>query len=217
MQDKELDDGIKEYQVEGWTRFESTHDGSTLLVFRTVEQELNIALTEEEKANLGADLAGTYNEDAKLEDEKKEFMADWKARKARVQSVRMNKIYAIQSGKEKRIVECDETFDHSQRLHYYAYQHQEFNARPMKEQEFLVGAPTLFDAPLDALPQEPNASEAELVGSTDGNVTKLTGRGKRIQPLGPGMMPPPPPADRELQDVMREERSVRGKVDHVTG
>jgi hypothetical protein len=208
-----------------WSRVEN-EAGSTLYVFKRTEHELAIPLTDEEKARLAEDLAETYGEDQALDAEKKDWLAGWKSRKEQVAKRRTNKIVAINTGKERRIVEADEFFDHGRKVHYFVAavgsEKALFLERPMKEAEFLVGMPQLFPgAPAEGEDDEatvheirPGAVEGELVASSeDGKGTKLTGRGKRLQPLGPGMSAHP---DSDIGQVMREEKSARSKHDHTT-
>jgi hypothetical protein len=206
-----------------WKRIESV-EGHTRAVRRNVEQALWIPLTDEEKARLAEDMVETHAADLQLDAEKKEWLAEWKHRKEVVASRRAKKIAAVQTGREERVVDAVEYFDHDQRMHYFVAnvggEAMVFHERPMKEQEFLVGQPTLFaDTPAEeegptVTEVRPESIEATLVASSsDEEGTKVTKRGKRLQPVAPGMTPS---VGSELAEVMREERSVKGKVDHVT-
>ena len=200
-----------------WTRVES-EAGSTLFVHKTVEQELAIPLTDEEKARLAEDMAETYGDDQKLDAEKKSWLADWKSRKEKVAKTRANKIAAINTGRERRIVEAQEFFDHGRKLHYFVAQvgteRQVFLERPMKEQEFLVGMPQLFpDAPTEgdgATVHEirPGSVDGELVASSeDGKVTRLSKKAKREAE------PTPAEVDSDVAQAIREETNRKTKKD----
>lgn len=200
-------------------------DNKTTSVARFTKHELTIALTDEEKARLAEDIAQTYAEDLALDEEKKEFLAEWKAKKQHVASRRSNKISAVHTGKEKRIVECAEVYDHQAGAHYFLYARKNeepsrYLERPMKEPEYLVGMPKLF---VEEQPTESNVTEirpakssveGKLVAtSEDGKVTKFAKPAKRYQPPGPGMTVAP---GSELDQVMREEKNPRTKHDHTT-
>lgn len=192
----------------------------TQRVTKPVTQELTILMTDEEKARLAEDLADLADREARLDQRKKSFVARWKARKERVAAERGNKLSAVRTGKEKRLVSATQVYDHESRTTYFvtAESTERYLERAMKDAEFLIGQPPLFvEKPEESnvteiRPAIGNGIDAELVASSeDGKVTKLSDR-KRRQPPRAGMVS----VDSDVRDVMRSEKSARTKKDHTT-
>lgn len=180
-----------------------------------MQRELLVALTDEEKARLAEDICTTYAEDTMLEAEKKDWIAGWKARKEKNNAVRANKIGAVSTGKETRLVDCDEVFDHVFRTHYFHYAGQQHQVREMRDAEYLVGQPTLFGGDeLEESELKQNVAEvrldATLVASVDEKGTKVS---KKLKTLTLKPIEKLSDKDSEIQKVMREETNVRTKAD----
>lgn len=187
-------------------------DGSISTVSKRVQRELIVPLTDEEKARLAEDICSTYAEEIKLEAEKKDWLAGWKARKEKNNAVRANKIGAVSTGKEPRIVDCDEVFDHVSGTHYFFHGTLQHQVRPMRDAEYLIGQETLFDFESWAEELVQNVSEirpdAVLVASSDDSGTKVSKRVKKLK-----LTPIASERDRDIHQVIREETKAKTKVD----
>lgn len=192
--------------VDGWVT--QGFGPKTASAVRNVRRELVIPLTDSEKARLAEDLVEISEEEAELDAEIKRQKAEWKEAKESFAARRANKLGAVRTGKERRIVDAQEVFDHESGTHYVRMDGDatRYLERPMKEQEYLVGAPKLFVETTE--PASQNTADATLVAtSEDGKVTKLHGRKPRAKVSNS--------IDSDVSDVMRAERK-RTKKDHTT-
>lgn len=178
----------------------------TIASQRNVRQELTIMMKDEEKARLAEDLAQIADEEAALDAEIKRQKAEWKEAKESFSARKANKLSAVRTGKEKRIVDAMEVFDHESGTHYFIHGGARFLERQMKDQEYMVGAPKLFVEVASTSAEDPHG---KLVAtSEDGKVTKLHGRKPRAKMSNS--------IDSDVSAVMREEKSTRTKKDHTT-
>lgn len=197
-----------------WRTIED-EDGRILSVERRVQRDIPVKLTDEEKAQLADDICSTYLEDQKLDAEKKEWVSEWKSRKDKNAHIRAVKIVAVQTGFETRNVDCDEVLDHVTRSYSIRYGASQYCQRPMRDAEYLLGQPTLFEESLQAEVEQTNTKDALLVASADGKGVKVSKRGKRLSQNEELAKPVFSQRDADIAQVMREEQNVKTKVDHV--
>ena len=193
---------------------------TTTYVTRPASQEVMVVLLDVEKARLAEDIAIEHDAIAELEERKKDFMAAWKSDKQAVLHRMQNKVQAVRSGKERRVIDGLEVFDHESRTHYFSGETGlKYGERALKDQEYLVGQPELFvvkpEAPnvheIRSRKRASNEIDGELVGSSeDGKATKLA-KPRTSQAPREGMT-----VSSDVRDVMREEKNPRTKVDHTT-
>lgn len=179
---------------------------------RTVAANLDIPLSDVEKARLAEDIADTNDALVRHAARKALFMELWKAKASKLQARHDGKISAVRTGIEHRTVQATEVYDHRAGTRYFEFAGARFNERGMKDQEYLIGAPRLFDSPVEPIHSpEGTAIDATLVASAhDGRATRTGERRKTAQPPREGMT-----VSNEVRDVMREERSPKTKKDHT--
>lgn len=185
-------------------------------VYRLTNKFLSVDIEDEEKAVVAEQICETYLLDVRLEEEKKAWMESWKAKVQRNEDERSKLVDVIMTGKKVKDVECEEVFDHTDRSYYLLFEGNRYQERLMKDSEYLIGQPELFDA------HEPEALEtnvaeirpgvtATLVASSDGKTTKVSKRFKQqllnLTPVN---------SDEDLTNVIKDETNRKKKYDHVT-
>lgn len=180
---------------------------------RETKKFLAVEIEDEEKAVVAEEICETYLLDVRLEEEKKAWMDKWKEKVQSNEAERAKLVDVIMTGKRVKEVECLEVFDHTDRSYYLLYKDDRYQERLMKDSEYLIGQPELFDSHIDEPPTESNVAEirpgATLVASSDGTITKVSKRLKQQINLKP--VP-----NNEISEVFNEETNRKKKFDHVT-
>lgn len=182
-------------------------------VTRQTKKFLAVEIEDEEKAVVAEEICETYLLDVRLEEEKKAWLEKWKEKVQANEAERAKLVDVIMTGKRLKEVECLEVFDHTDRSYYLLHKGDRYQERLMKDSEYLIGQPELFDNHIDEPPAESNVAEirpgATLVASSDGTTTKVSKRLKQQINLKPVH-------NNEINEVFNEETNRKKKFDHVT-
>lgn len=178
------------------------------VVVEKVTAKLDVELSQEEKLDKMLEASRVRREcERELEDLKEEV----KERKAAIAS-RLGKAKSLESdvvrGREYRDMIVEQVYDKTAGVKFKRLGEKTWDMHPLGISDYARGDKS-HEETVEA-GEVPN-TEASLVASTDGTVTRI--RTKRIQPAGPGMTPHP---DSEIGAVMREEMNVKTRVDHTT-